>query len=151
LYEPDYVWHDLARVWQTPGEGEKLVATMMDGTVADRAGRMMGLGLPPAVAEAVAAAQGAEMGRCILALYRSAVQPVMAEVGRNLPAAAERPGLSILATDDPYAGTATTRRRAAARAGARTGVLEGLGHWWMLQDPQRSAGLLDQFINEVDG
>jgi hypothetical protein len=30
-------------------------------------------------------------------------------------------------------------------------VLEGLGHWWMLQDPKRGAGLLDQFINEVGG
>ena len=25
LFDPDYVWHDLAQVWQTPGEGEELV------------------------------------------------------------------------------------------------------------------------------
>jgi hypothetical protein len=91
------------------------------------------------------------MGHCILALYRSAVQPVMAELGHNLPAAAARPGLNILATEDTYVGAATIRRRAAARAGARTEVLEGLGHWWMLQDPQRGAGLLDRFFNEVGG
>jgi pimeloyl-ACP methyl ester carboxylesterase len=124
---------------------------MMGGTVADRAERMAGLGLPAAVAETLAAAQGAEMGHCILALYRSAEQPIMAELGRNLPAAAARPCLRILATEDTYVGTATIRRRAAARAGARTEVLEGLGHWWMLQDPKRGAGLLDQFINEVGG
>ena len=23
LFDPDYVWHDLAQVWQTPGEGEE--------------------------------------------------------------------------------------------------------------------------------
>jgi pimeloyl-ACP methyl ester carboxylesterase len=151
IYDPDYVWHDLAQVWQTRGKGEKLVASMMGGTVADRAGRIRGLGLLPAVAEALAAAQGAEMGRCILALYRSAAQPVMAELGRNLPAAAARPGLSILATEDTYVGTAAMRRRAAARAGARTEVLEGLGHWWMLQDPKRGAGLLGEFFGEVGG
>jgi hypothetical protein len=105
---------------QTPGEGEKLVASMMGGTVADRAERMADLGLPAAVAEALAAAQGAEMGHCILALYRSAEQPIMAELG-NLPAAAARPGLSILATEDTYVGTVTIRRRAAARAGAPHG------------------------------
>ncbi len=22
LFDPDYVWHDLAQVWQTPGDGE---------------------------------------------------------------------------------------------------------------------------------
>jgi pimeloyl-ACP methyl ester carboxylesterase len=137
------VWPD--RSPANAGEGEKLVASMMGGTVADRAERMAGLGLPAAVAETLAAAQGAEMGHCILALYRSAEQPIMAELGRNLPAAAAPPCLRILATEDTYVGTATIRRRAAARAGARTEVLEGLGHWWMLQDPKRGAGLLDQF------
>jgi pimeloyl-ACP methyl ester carboxylesterase len=151
IFEPDYAWHDRAQVWQTPGAGEKLVASAMGGTAADRAERMAGLGMPPAVAEALAAAQGAEMAHCILALYRSAAQPVMAELGRNLPAAAARPGLSILATEDSYVGTPAMRHRAAARAGARTEELEGLGHWWMLQDPKRAAGLLDQFFNEVGG
>jgi hypothetical protein len=30
-------------------------------------------------------------------------------------------------------------------------VLEGLGHWWMLQDPKRGAGLLGEFFGEVGG
>ncbi len=25
-FAPDYVWHDLARVWQTPGAGEEAIA-----------------------------------------------------------------------------------------------------------------------------
>jgi pimeloyl-ACP methyl ester carboxylesterase len=28
VYDPDYVWHDLAQVWQTPGEGERAVGAM---------------------------------------------------------------------------------------------------------------------------
>jgi len=98
----------------------------------------------------LAAAQGPEMGRAILALYRSAAQPAMAEAGRALPNAAARPGLSLLATADPFIGADDTRRRAAQRAGARTEVLEGLGHWWMLQDPHRGAEALRDFWSSLD-
>ena len=37
------------------------------------------------------------------------------------------------------------RRRSAARAGARVEALDGLGHWWMVQDPGRSARALASF------
>jgi hypothetical protein len=42
-------------------------------------------------------------------------------------------------TEDHFVGTEEMQRRAAARAGARIEVLEGLGHWWMVQDPRRGA------------
>ncbi|MGV0607593.1 alpha/beta fold hydrolase [Mycolicibacterium sp. XJ1904] len=145
LFDPDYVWHDLAQVWQTPGAGEELVEAMMGGTVEDRTAQMADLGLPPDVATALARAQGPEMGRAILALYRSAAQPVLSEAARQLEKAAARPGLSFLATEDTYVGTEDMRRRAAARAGARTEVLDGLGHWWMVQDPARGAEVLTRF------
>jgi pimeloyl-ACP methyl ester carboxylesterase len=145
LFDPEYVWHDLAQVWQTPGEGEQLVNTMLGGTVGDRAEQMAALGIPTDIATAIAAAQGPEMGRAILSLYRSASQPAMAEAGRALGNAAARPGLSLLATEDPYIGSEELRRRAADRAGARTEVLDGLGHWWMVQDPARGAAALTRF------
>src|SRR6478735_1341929 len=145
LFDADYVWHDLAQVWQTPGDGEQLVDTMVGGTVQDRAEQMHALGMPLDIAAEIAAAQGPEMARAILALYRSAAQPVLAEAGRSLPAAAGRPGLSSLATEDHYVGSDELRRRAADRAGARTDVLEGLGHWWMVQDPARGAAALNSF------
>lgn len=145
LFDADYVWHDLAQVWQTPGAGEELVEAMMGGTVADRTAQMADLGLPTDIATSLAKAQGREMGRAILTLYRSAAQPVLREAGRGLGPAASRPGLSILATEDPYVGTEDMRRRAAERAGARTEVLEGLGHWWMVQDPALGAEVLTRF------
>jgi pimeloyl-ACP methyl ester carboxylesterase len=145
LFDPDYVWHDLAQVWQTPGEGEQLVDTMLGGTVQDRAAQMTALGIPLNIATSIAAAQGPEMGRAILLLYRSARQPAMAEAGRALDNATARPGLSLLATEDPYIGSEEIRRRAADRAGARTEVLDGLGHWWMVQDPTRGAAALTRF------
>jgi pimeloyl-ACP methyl ester carboxylesterase len=150
LFDPDYVWHDLAQVWQTPGDGEQLVNTMMDGTIEDRADQMADLGIPADIATSIAAAQGPEMGRAILLLYRSARQPAMAEAGRALEKAAARPGLSLLATEDTYMGSDALRRRSAARAGARTVVLDGLGHWWMVQDPTRGAAALTRFWETVD-
>jgi pimeloyl-ACP methyl ester carboxylesterase len=61
-----------------------------------------------------------------------------------------RPGLAFLATDDPYIGSDEIRYRAAERAGARTAVLDGLGHWWMLQDPVRGAAALTEFWETLD-
>ena len=145
LFDPDYVWHDLAQVWQTPGEGEQLVDTLLAGTVQERAERMTTYGIPLDIATLMAPRQGPEMGRAILLLYRSARQPAMAEAGRALENAAARPGLFLLATDDPYTGSAEIRRRAADRAGARTEVLDALGHWWMVQDPARGAAALTRF------
>jgi len=145
LFDPDYVWHDLAQVWQTPGDGEQLVDTLLGGTLQDRADQMNSLGIPGDIAKSIAAAQGPEMGRAILLLYRSARQPAMAEAGRALENAAARPGLSLLATEDPYVGSDAIRRRATDRAGAQTEVLDGLGHWWMVQDPDRGAAALTRF------
>ena len=150
LFDPDYVWHDLAQVWQTPNEGEKLVDELLGGTILDRAERMVAFGIPLDTATSIAPAQGPEMSRAILLLYRSARQPAMAEAGRALEKAAARPGLSLLATDDPYVGSDEIRRRAAARADARTEVLDGLGHWWMVQDPTRGAAALTSFWETVD-
>jgi pimeloyl-ACP methyl ester carboxylesterase len=106
---------------------------------------MATFGIPLDVATLMAPYQGPEMGRAILLLYRSARQPAMAEAGRELETASRRPGLSLLATEDPYVGSNDTRRRAADRAGARTEVLEGLGHWWMVEDPARGAAALTSF------
>ena len=149
LFDADYVWHDLAQVWQTPGEGEQLVDTLLAGTIEDRTERMASMGIPQGVATSIAAAQGPEMGQAILTLYRSARQPALAEAGRALENAAARPGLSLLATDDPYVGSDELRRRAADRAGARTEVLDQLGHWWMLQDPARGAAALTRFWDAI--
>jgi pimeloyl-ACP methyl ester carboxylesterase len=150
VFDPDYVWHDLAQVWQTPGDGEQLVDTMLGGTIEVRAAQMAALGIPSGIATSLAEAQGPEMGRAILLLYRSARQPAMADAGRELDKAAARPGLSILATEDTYVGSEMIRRRAAERAGAHTEVLDGLGHWWMVQDPARGAAALTRFWETLD-
>jgi pimeloyl-ACP methyl ester carboxylesterase len=149
-FDPDYVWHPLAQGWQTPGKGEEMVAAM----VADPSSRlddMESRGLDRAVGEQMAQGYDETMARCILGLYRDAAQPAMARLGAGLAAAAVRPGLAVLATADRNVGTEEMRRRTAARAGARVVVLEGLGHWWMVQDPKRAAGTLEDFWSSAPG
>jgi pimeloyl-ACP methyl ester carboxylesterase len=148
FFDPDYTWHELARIWQTPGAGEKSVAELLGGTPEERAERMVALGIRQPVAAQVAAAQGPEMGRAILALYRSNAEAPQAERGRHLPAAAQRPGLAIIGTEDHFGGSVEMRLRSAARAGARPEILEGLGHWWMVQDPGRSTRAIASFWAE---
>lgn len=149
-FDPDYVWHPLAQGWQTPGKGEEMVATM----VADPSSRlddMQARGLDRTVGERMAQGYDETMARCILGLYRDAAQPAMARLGVGLPAAAARPGLAVVATEDRNVGTEEMRRRAAVRAGARVAVLDGLGHWWMVQDPKRAAAMLDDFWSTATG
>ena len=145
VFDPDYAWHDLAQVWQTPGAGEAAVAEMVDAPTEAKVARFADRGMNPAVAQRVVLGMDAAMGECILRLYRSAAQPAMAELGAELEKAAVRPGLAIMPSEDHMVGTDEQRRRAAARAGARVEVLDGLGHWWMTQDPQRAARALVSF------
>jgi pimeloyl-ACP methyl ester carboxylesterase len=144
-YHEDYVWPGLAEQWQTPGLGEQVIAAMTAQPAKDGTAFLAGAGMHPVIAQRIAPGIDEVMGACILRLYRSAVQPVLAELGKGLEAAAARPGLAIWATEDHDVGTDEQRRQTAARAGARVEVLDGLGHWWMTQDPARAASRLSSF------
>ena len=55
-FAPDYVWHDLAQVWQTERAGEEFVAGTASVPVADRAAMFESLGMTREIARAVAEA-----------------------------------------------------------------------------------------------
>lgn len=131
LVHAEYKWHDLAQAFQTPDVGEQAVATLIGGTPDERAARLIAVGVPSGVADIVAAGQNEEMARCILALYRSAVQPVMANLGRRLAETERRPGLVFIPTEDHFVGTEDMYVEVATSLGAKTLTLKGLGHWWM--------------------
>lgn len=145
VFDAEYVWHDLAQAWQTPEVGEAAVADFTSMTDADRVDFLVGSGMSADIASRVSPGIDEAMGRSILTLYRSAAQPAAATAGANLEAAAARPGLALLPTEDHFVGTDEQRRRAAVRAGARVEVLDGLGHWWMTQDPAVAARVLVDF------
>jgi len=150
-FAPDYVWHELAQRWQTPGVGESDVAERFgpDRDVEAVVALLVGRGMPEAVATEVVAGQDEAMGRAILTHYRSLLPPRMAADGAGLAAAARRPGLAVIATGDQVVGTEAQRRAMAGRAGARVAVLDGPGHWWLAQDPDRAARVLVDFWSSV--
>lgn len=103
LFHPAYVWHERAQVWQTPVDGERAVTALIDVPLGDRVDAMQALGIPHPVAERLAAGKDEHMRRAILSLYRSARQPALAEVGRELVGpralvddAGPRPGAAVL-------------------------------------------------------
>ena len=145
LFEPDYTWHDLAQIWQTPGDGEASLDEMFGGTPADRAERMEAFGIGRAEALQIAGVQGEEMKR---RSSRSTAPPP----NRRWPSSGRdcRPCRLARASGSspprtPSAESEELRRRAAERAGAEVAVLDGLGHWWMAEDPARGARVLTAF------
>ncbi|GAB3996250.1 alpha/beta fold hydrolase [Nocardioides marmoraquaticus] len=149
VFHPRYEWHSLARTWQTPGEGEDLVASMIIPPLTDRTAAMHDLGISSPVAERLAAALDEQMGRAILTLDRSATQPAMAQAGRYLPTATTRRGLILHASDDDMTGTKAMCHDVADASGAEVATLDGVGHWWMVQDPDQAAYALGAFWDRL--
>ncbi|MEJ7801069.1 MAG: alpha/beta hydrolase [Ilumatobacter sp.] len=142
-----YEWHDMAKAWQTPGDGEAFVDAMASTPVDDRVAMLVGAGMTADGARSCAEANGPEMGACILTLYRSAVQPRMTLWGGQFAELDDGPDtLVIVATDDHYTGGPELARRVAEKWGASVAELDGLGHWWMMQDPARGAETLRAFL-----
>jgi hypothetical protein len=82
------------------------------------------------------------MADCILALYRSALT-VGEEWAPDFHDIAP-PGRILVPSEDAFL-SADLSRNSARRTGASVTELDGLGHWWMLQDPERGATVLQEF------
>ena len=139
----DFEWHAVAKIWQTPGEGEDFfTATFTQSPEARGALYAAGFNIPLDAAITMNRALDDTMAGCILDLYRSAVDVGLewAPQFQDVP----KPGCVLLASEDPFL-SADLARRAARRAGAMLTELDGLSHFWMLQDPARSAAALEAF------
>lgn len=153
LFAPDYVWHARAQVWQQEGVGEESVKELYGGPLERRLAVVERIGMAGPVAERVATGLDDGMGRAVLTLLRSAAQPVMAELGRGLADAAQRPGLALIAMNDVDAasGTPAQHRAAAEAAGAEIAELADVGHWWPVENPRPAAAALVGFWGRVEG
>ncbi len=145
LFHPDYVWHDVAQIWQTPGEGEAFFERRLAEPAEERVARYHSAGIPSPAAEEFVAAAGPEMTRCVLALYRSAAQPAMARWGEELAPAGAKPGLALIAPEDPFVRATDLAPQVARSLGAGVHELDDQGHWWMLSDPDVAAAALAIF------
>ncbi|HEX6341071.1 alpha/beta hydrolase [Umezawaea sp.] len=149
-WHPDHEWHDAAKLWQTPA-GEESLAGLREAVPGS--GRTFGdllrpRGMTARVAAAVDAAHDVTMSRAILDLYRSAVPNLHADWGTGLDRPARVPGLVLIPAGDPFGG-AELDVEVATRLGARWVELDGLTHYWMLQDPARVAAVLRGFHESV--
>jgi pimeloyl-ACP methyl ester carboxylesterase len=131
----DYPWHEIARIWQTPGEGERY----MEEDLTDEVGiaYLQEHGVPQRQAEhnAWLTPGGKDV---ILALYRSAV-----DIGREWQPALESvtvPSLILWGRQDPYVPLEFGRRLAERMHGDLV-VLE-CGHWWPYACPEETATAL---------
>lgn len=147
LGSEDFEWHDFAKIWQTPGEGEDFFAGQLAATSDERGGVYELFGVPHEAAMTMGTWPDQTMVDCILALYRSAIQ-VGIEWSPDFHDVAP-PGMVVVPSDDGFLYESSARA-AATRAGARIMPLEGLGHWWMLQDPATGAAVLEQFWATLD-
>jgi len=138
-----FEWHDFAKIWQTPGEGEQFWTDTLAQSLEERAAAYAALfGVPLEASIELNRPIDQTMADCILDLYRSApnVGKEWAPDFVDIP----KPGRIIIASDDPFLSS-DQARESAERAGATVSDFDGLGHWWMLQDPARGAALLEAF------
>jgi pimeloyl-ACP methyl ester carboxylesterase len=142
LGDPEFEWHDFAKIWQTPQAGEDFWDQQLAAPAEERASVFQMFGVPAEPALDLASHINRSMADCILDLYRSAVD-VGSQWGPDFTAI-PAPGLVIIPSEDPFLSAASATK-AAARAGAQTVTLDGAGHWWMLQDPARAATILREF------
>src|SRR5262249_41116414 len=119
----DYVWHELAQMWQTPEVGEQVMEAMSGDTLVD------------GLAEQVGREQATQMVKniddtmkdCILKLYRSAASGF--GEWHDAIDAIDRPGVVFWGADDPYV-TSDFGERLAQRTHAKLVMFPDSGHWW---------------------
>jgi pimeloyl-ACP methyl ester carboxylesterase len=141
----DYRWHHYARIWRTPVLGEVFMAT------ASRPGFRVLLGRenPRLTRDQLDRIYDASRSwatkRAVLKLYRATPAATLAA-----PAAAlrplDRPALVIWGSKDAYVPREQAERQRQAFPSAQVELLDGNGHWVMLEDPERVASLVIPFL-----
>jgi len=145
---PDYVWHDFAQIWQTPGAGEEFFVSQRAQPAAERAAGLAALfGLSLEDAEEMEAAGDEVMASCILDLYRSATPNPHASWGPISPSTV--PGLVLAPLDDPF-GDPKKSEQAAGLLGAQYAPIEGASHFWPYSAPEPALAVLEPFWSSVD-
>ena len=141
--DPDYVWHDTAKIWQTPGQGEELMKIFGGKGLAQG---LAAQGIPLAQAREAAASIDDEMKTCILTLYRSAIHTAD-EWFQNL-SRVRAPSLILWGDRDPYSPPSFGERLAANVKGKYLAVKDA-GHWYQVEKPTFVAEQLEAFWRSV--
>lgn len=140
----DYTWHPTARMWQTPGAGEKSMQKLSPELAAAMLTRA---GLGDDAAKETAAHIDDSMKDCILRLYRSG-SDVFREWGPGL-GSVTAPGLVLWGEEDAYAAPVYGERIGEV-TGARV-VIFPCGHWWQVERPEAAADAILAFRSRLEG
>lgn len=138
LPHPDYKWHSMARMWQTPVLGELITAVTRKEQLCKA---LHASGIPADLASKEASHWSPHMKKSILRLYRSAKTAGAdwwPEV-KNLP----KRGLVFWGVDDPYVPVEIADKFC-AETGARLLKQENTGHWSIIERADVLAAALKQ-------
>lgn len=138
LPHPDYKWHRMARMWQTPILGELIMAVTRKETLCKS---LHAAGIPADLASKEASHWSPHMRGAILKLYRSAKTAGTDwwDDTKNLP---ER-GLVFWGEDDPYVPV-WVAEKFCEHTGTRLEKQTGTGHWSIIERADVLAGLLTE-------
>ena len=141
----DYRWHRYARIWRTPVLGEIFQATASRPAFRLLLGRENPRLTRDHIDRIYDASRSWATKRAVLKLYRATPAATLAG-----PAAAlrplDRPALVIWGTQDAYLRSDHAGRQRQAFPSAHVELLNGHGHWVMLEDPERVASLVIPFL-----
>lgn len=141
--DPEFPWHYLAKIWQTPGQGEQW---MQDLDLEEFAANLVEAQMPKDAADEAVRHMDATMRASILALYRSAIE-VGAEWKPGL-SNITAPALVIWGLDDPFLPHRFADELGNA-AHARAVVKLRASHWPMNERPADVARELEAHWAQV--
>jgi pimeloyl-ACP methyl ester carboxylesterase len=140
-----YRWHRYARIWRTPGLGEAFQATTSRPAFRLLLSRENPRLTRDQIDRIYDASRSWATKRAVLKLYRATPAAKLAG-----PAAAlrplDRPALVIWGTKDAYLASEQAERQRQTFPSAQIEMLNGHGHWVMLEDPGRVASLVIPFL-----
>jgi pimeloyl-ACP methyl ester carboxylesterase len=142
VVDADYPWHDIAQIWQTPGEGERYMEEELTEEVS--VPYLIENGVPETYARRNSWLVPGNKD-CILKLYRSAVH-----IGKEWQPELEQvrlPSMVIWGRDDPYVPL-NWAERLAERIQGELVVLD-CAHWWPFERPRETAEALLRLWSEA--
>ncbi|HVL81190.1 MAG TPA: alpha/beta hydrolase [Actinomycetota bacterium] len=140
VLSPHGNWHGVAKIWQTPIEGEafmKMWAALPEAAAVEM---MVAAGVPEEHARTQFSDIDDRMLSSVLDLYRSA-ERVFEEWSEDM-ASVTRPGLLLAGAADPVMKLSLAQAES-ERIDVPIEVFEG-GHWFPLEDPQGFADTLQE-------
>jgi pimeloyl-ACP methyl ester carboxylesterase len=143
----DYKWHRMAKIWQTPGLGGLVNASITRPVFRRLISSPEPRGLPADFVDGMYDNLDHRTKSGILRLYRD--QKKIGKTSRLLVpplAAADIPALVIWGAGDSYLPPTLAERQKEAFPSAEVHVLPGSGHWPFIDDPATVTRLLTDFL-----